>query len=136
MLNVLIKYRLFDGLDPVTRRDKRSSCMPCFHTHLSMYAGKLRDFRGYTCREKFFTHVRDVCQDSFKVSIDKVLGHLTMSGKVKEDNIRSLFFGDYLHPEGERIYDEIVDFKELSRMIEQSVSIIQSINQIFIYPST
>lgn len=70
-------------------------------------------------REKFFVHVRDTCQNCFKVSIDKVLGHLTMSGKVKEDNIRSLFFGDYLRPEGERIYDEIVDLRELSRVIEQ-----------------
>jgi dynein heavy chain, axonemal len=42
-----------------------------------------------------------------------------MSGKVKEDNIRSLFFGDYMHPEGERIYDEIIDLRELSRVMEQ-----------------
>ena len=69
-------------------------------------------------REKFFTIVKDVCQDSFKLSIDKVLGHLTMSGKVKDDHIRSLFFGDYIKPEGDRTYDEITDLKELTKIME------------------
>ena len=64
--------------------------------------------------------MREVCQSNFKVSIDRVLGHLTMSGNVKEDNIRSLFFGDYIQQsEGERVYDEILDLKELTRVIEQ-----------------
>ena len=70
-------------------------------------------------REKFFTIVKDVCQDNFKLSIDKVLGHLSMSGKVKDDHIRSLFFGDYMNPEGEKIYNEITDLKELTKIIEQ-----------------
>lgn len=70
-------------------------------------------------REKFFTIVRDVCQDSFKQSIDKVLGHLTMTGKLTDDHIRSLFFGDYMNPEGERIYDEVTDLKALTKIMEQ-----------------
>ncbi len=70
-------------------------------------------------REKFFQIVKDTCQNNFKVSIDKILGHLTMSGKVKEDNIRSLFFGDFMHPEGEKVYDEITDLKELTRIMDQ-----------------
>jgi dynein heavy chain len=70
-------------------------------------------------REKFFGIVRDVCQDSFKTSIDKVLGHLTMSGKVKDEHIRSLFFGDYMNPDGERIYDEVTDLKQLTKIMEQ-----------------
>lgn len=65
--------------------------------------------------------MKDVCQNNFKLSIDKVLGHLTMSGTVKDDHIRSLFFGDYMNPEGERIYDEIGDIKELTKVMEQWV---------------
>ena len=71
-------------------------------------------------REKFFTHVRDVCQSGYKVSIDKVLGHLSKSGKVKEDHIRSLFYGDYMQTE--RVYDEVTDLRALNKRMEQCVT--------------
>jgi len=71
-------------------------------------------------REKFFTHVRDVCQSGYKVSMDKVLGHLSKSGKVKEDHIRSLFFGDYMQTE--RVYDEVTDLRDLNKRMEQCVA--------------
>jgi len=70
-------------------------------------------------REKFFRHLRDVCQSGYKVSIDKVLGHLSKSGKVKEDHVRSLFFGDYM--QSERVYDEVTDLRDLHRNMEQYV---------------
>ncbi len=69
-------------------------------------------------REKFFNIIKEVTQNSFKLSIDKVLGHLSMSGKVIDDNIRSLFFGDYMNAEGEKIYDEVSDLKELTKVME------------------
>jgi len=71
-------------------------------------------------REKFFNHVRNVCKSGYKVSIDKVLGHLSKSGRVKDDHIRSLFFGDYMQ-QTERIYDEVTDFRELNKRMEQYV---------------
>ena len=74
---------------------------------------------AFISREKFFNIVRNVCQDSFKLSIDKVLGHLTMSGKVQDGHIRSLFFGDYMNPEGDRVYNEVTDLKELTKIMEQ-----------------
>jgi len=70
-------------------------------------------------REKFFVHVRDVCQSSYKLSIDKVLGHLSKSGRVTDDHIRSLFFGDYMQTE--RIYDEVTDLRDLHKTMEQYV---------------
>ena len=73
----------------------------------------------YVCREKFFHIMRNVCQDNFKQSMDKILGHLSMSGNVIDDDIRSLFFGDYMAAEGERIYNEVTDLKELTKMMEQ-----------------
>lgn len=70
-------------------------------------------------REKFFNFVRDACGNTFKVSIDKALAHLTKSGKVKDENIRDLFFGDYSNPDGDRVYNEIQDLKGLMKVMEQ-----------------
>ena len=57
------------------------------------------------------------------MNIDKVLGRLSRSGSVVDDDIRSLFFGDYSNPEGSRDYDEITDLKQLTKVIEQYVSL-------------
>lgn len=70
-------------------------------------------------RVKFFGIVRNVCQDNFKFNVDKILGHLSLSGKVTDDNIRSLFFGDYINPGSERTYDEVTDLKQLTKAMEQ-----------------
>ena len=69
-------------------------------------------------RTAFFNIVKDQCQSHFKQSIDKVLSHLSISGKVNDDDVRGLFFGDYINSEN-KVYDEITDFKELSNVMEQ-----------------
>jgi len=68
-------------------------------------------------REKFFSIVKTQCQDHFKVNIDKVLGHLSRSGTVVDDNVRSLFFGDYMQGEV-KAYNEVPDLKELTAAME------------------
>ncbi|XP_059139620.1 dynein axonemal heavy chain 3-like isoform X2 [Physella acuta] len=68
-------------------------------------------------RNMFFKIVKNNCQDSFKQNIDKILGHLSKSGKVTDADIRSLFFGDYFNPEN-RVYTEITDLKELTVVME------------------
>ena len=65
--------------------------------------------------------MRDVCQSSYKVSIDKVLGHLSKSGRVTDDSVRSLFFGDFMQTE--RVYDEITDLRQLNKAMEQCVQL-------------
>ena len=70
-------------------------------------------------REKFFSFVRDACSNTFKVNIDKALGHLTKSGKVTDEDIRDLFYGDYSNPDGDRVYAEISDLKSLMSVMEQ-----------------
>lgn len=77
-------------------------------------------FNFLMCRVTFFNIVREQCQHHFKQSIDKILGHLSKSGKVVDDDVRSLFFGDYINPEN-RVYDEITDFKELTNVMERYV---------------
>ena len=70
-------------------------------------------------REKFFELTKEACQESFKVNIEKVLAHLAVDGKVNEESIRSLLFGDYMDPE--RFYDEVTDIPELIKTMEQYV---------------
>lgn len=73
-------------------------------------------------REKFFEIVKEECSANFKVNIDKILGHLSKSGKVVDDNIRSLFFGDYMTPEN-KVYNEVTDLKELTAAMEKWVQL-------------
>ena len=73
------------------------------------------------CREKFFAIVKEVCGNSYKMNIDKVLGRLSRSGSVVDEDIRSLFFGDYINPSGDKNYDEITNLKELTSVMEQWV---------------
>lgn len=68
----------------------------------------------------FFGMVKEATQNHFKQNIDKVLSHLSQSGKVEDENIRSLIFGDYMDTETvTRIYDEVKDIKELTTTIDQ-----------------
>ncbi|KAK3579501.1 hypothetical protein CHS0354_028323 [Potamilus streckersoni] len=69
-------------------------------------------------RETFFNIVKEQCQNSFKVNIDKVLGHLSKSGKVLDDNVRSLFFGDYVATGDVRVYNEVTNLNELTKVME------------------
>lgn len=49
----------------------------------------------------------------------QVLIHLSASGKIVDDNIHSLFFGDYFKPDSDpKIYDEITDLKQLTVVME------------------
>lgn len=71
-------------------------------------------------RKTFFGLVKEACQNHFKQNIDKVLSHLSQSGKIEDENIRSLIFGDYMDTESAvRIYDEVRDLKELTTNIDQ-----------------
>lgn len=72
-------------------------------------------------RLTFFGVVKDACQAHFKQNVDKVLAHLTQTGKVKDEHIRSLIFGDYMNPDGPKVYNEVTDLKELTIAIERSL---------------
>uniref|UniRef100_A0A8C3CTF2 Dynein axonemal heavy chain 3 n=1 Tax=Cairina moschata TaxID=8855 RepID=A0A8C3CTF2_CAIMO len=70
-------------------------------------------------RKVFFHMVEETTSNNFKQSLDKVLSHLSPTGKVSDDNIRSLFFGDYLKPDSNiKVYDEITDLKQLTSVME------------------
>ncbi|KAI1896260.1 hypothetical protein AGOR_G00092970 [Albula goreensis] len=70
-------------------------------------------------RETFFEIVKTRLSDYFKQNIDKLLGHLSPSGKVTDESIRSLFFGDYSKPDSDtKAYDEITDLQQLMEVME------------------
>ncbi|KAL2299010.1 hypothetical protein Nmel_014623 [Mimus melanotis] len=67
----------------------------------------------------FFQMVQETTLNSFKTNFNKVLSHLSPTGKVTDDNIRSLFFGDYIKPSSSvKVYDEITDLKQLTSVME------------------
>ncbi|XP_053132344.1 dynein axonemal heavy chain 3 isoform X3 [Hemicordylus capensis] len=70
-------------------------------------------------RKVFFEMVKETTSDCFKQSVEKVLSHLSRTGKISDDNIRSLFFGDYAKPSSDvKIYDEITNLKKLTSVME------------------
>uniref|UniRef100_A0A8B9MS84 Dynein axonemal heavy chain 3 n=1 Tax=Accipiter nisus TaxID=211598 RepID=A0A8B9MS84_9AVES len=70
-------------------------------------------------RKVFFQMVQETTSNTFKQSFNKVLSHLSPTGKISDDNIRNLFFGDYLKPDSNvKVYDEITDLKQLTTVME------------------
>ncbi|KAG8513614.1 Dynein heavy chain 3, axonemal [Galemys pyrenaicus] len=70
-------------------------------------------------REVFFNMAKETTSNCFKQSMEKVLIHLSPTGKIVDDNIRSLFFGDFFKPESDtKVYDEITDLKQLTVVME------------------
>ncbi|KAM4829514.1 dynein axonemal heavy chain 3 [Thomomys bottae] len=70
-------------------------------------------------RQVFFNMVKEATSNCFKQSMDKVLIHLSPDGKITDEHIRSLFFGDFIKPGvDQKIYDEIIDLKQLTSVME------------------
>lgn len=65
---------------------------------------------------RFFEIVRQVCSDVFRTNLDKVLGHLSRSGRVSDEDVRGLLFGNYMHDDN--IYNEVTDAKLLTSRME------------------
>ncbi|KAK1344425.1 hypothetical protein QTO34_013119 [Cnephaeus nilssonii] len=70
-------------------------------------------------RHVFFNLVKETTSNCFKHTMEKVLIHLSPTGKIVDDNIHNLFFGDYFKPDSDpKIYDEITDLKQLTVVME------------------
>lgn len=65
--------------------------------------------------------VKKISDDVMKMDLNKLLDHLRNddSGALNDNHIRNLIFGDYTKPDdGEKIYDEVTDLSELSKIME------------------
>ncbi|CAB4069325.1 DNAH [Lepeophtheirus salmonis] len=72
-------------------------------------------------RNMFFKIIKHHVQVEFKVDLSKILFPHTLSGAsiVADEHLRSLCFGDYMHPEVEnKIYDEVPDVSLLTKAME------------------
>uniref|UniRef100_A0A4W6EBD4 Dynein axonemal heavy chain 3 n=1 Tax=Lates calcarifer TaxID=8187 RepID=A0A4W6EBD4_LATCA len=70
-------------------------------------------------KETFFSIVKERTSNCFKQSVEKLLSHLSPDGKVADESIRSLFFGDYAKPDSDtKAYDEITDLHALQEVME------------------
>ncbi|XP_053350493.1 dynein axonemal heavy chain 3 [Clarias gariepinus] len=81
-------------------------------------------------RETFFNIVRERTSTCFKHSLDKLLCHLSPNGKVSDESIRSLIFGDYATPDldANRTYDEIRDLQSLTGIMENQLQEFNSLS--------
>eukprot|EP00842_Homolaphlyctis_polyrhiza_P000439 jgi/Hompol1/1396/HPOL_002693-RA len=72
-------------------------------------------------RSAFFTSVKDIAARNFNIRFDEIFGHLDSNkdGKVEDDDLRSLMFGDYILPDAAvRIYDEVMNVNKVSEVIK------------------
>ncbi|KAI9206289.1 dynein heavy chain and region D6 of dynein motor-domain-containing protein [Polychytrium aggregatum] len=71
-------------------------------------------------RSWFFTTAKDQCSRQFGIRFEDVFGHLDVArkGKVDDDDMRSLMFGDYLVPDAAvKFYDEVQNVTTISEVI-------------------
>nr|XP_023674913.1 dynein heavy chain 3, axonemal [Paramormyrops kingsleyae] len=72
-----------------------------------------------TDREFFFNIVKERTSGIFKESMDMLLSHLALAGKMTDEAIHSLFFGNYATPDSDvKAYDEITDLQQLLAVME------------------
>ncbi|XP_077865268.1 dynein axonemal heavy chain 12 [Saccoglossus kowalevskii] len=73
-------------------------------------------------RQWLFDMTKTLVKDIFKDNFDSLFDHLTPDGgKVNEDDMRSLMFGDYMNPEAEpdeRLYEEVKSIDEFYKVVE------------------
>ncbi|KAM6899568.1 dynein axonemal heavy chain 3 [Xenentodon cancila] len=70
-------------------------------------------------KETFFIIVKENTSNFFKLSLEKLLSHLSLDGKVADESIRSLFFGDYAKPDSDtKVYDEVTNLHTLQEVME------------------
>ena len=72
-------------------------------------------------RAFFFDLIKDACKKQFNKEMSGLMQHLTPDGgKLQDDDIRSLFFGDYMTPDApDRIYDEVQGVDSLTKQMER-----------------
>ncbi|XP_072136530.1 dynein axonemal heavy chain 12 isoform X2 [Mobula birostris] len=69
-----------------------------------------------------FDLMKSIVKDHFRESFDSLFEHLSPNrGRVTEEDMRSLLFGDYMNPDlegDERLYSEIPSVKEFNDVVE------------------
>ena len=70
-------------------------------------------------RSFFFELIKDATKSQFNKDLGSLLNHLVPSGKLADEHIRDLFFGDYMNPDSpDKIYNEVTEVDALTKQIE------------------
>ncbi|XP_062507706.1 dynein axonemal heavy chain 3-like [Corticium candelabrum] len=70
-------------------------------------------------RRAFFEMIKETLQQMFKMNIDRLFQHLRSDGAICDDDMRSLFFGNYINPTvDQKVYDEVTDLTKLTEVME------------------
>nr|XP_015207526.1 PREDICTED: dynein heavy chain 3, axonemal-like [Lepisosteus oculatus] len=89
------------------------------HEVWRVFADRLQDSKD---RRRFYSIVQGVVRTQFKEKTSSLFGHLACGREVCEEDLRGLFFGDYLPSQGEggapRYYDEITDTQRLQQAMQ------------------
>jgi dynein heavy chain len=75
-------------------------------------------------REWFFTLIQDLISRHFGSKFSDVFGHLDSrkKGKLVDDDMRSLMFGDFLNPQAAvKLYDEVMDVTVVAEVIKNQL---------------
>ncbi len=76
-------------------------------------------------RETLYHSMKEVLKEHFKVELSHICKHLASDPKngTTDDDLRSLFFGDYMMPGADpRVYDEVSDPHKLQEVINEYLS--------------
>ncbi|XP_053575219.1 dynein axonemal heavy chain 3-like [Bombina bombina] len=73
-------------------------------------------------RKTFLQIVKNVVQSQFKEKLSHLFNHIVIGREIQDDDIRSLFFGDYLlgrkEDKSEKFYDEIMNMDDLKNCMQ------------------
>lgn len=73
-----------------------------------------------TDRLFFFDLIKDTTKKQFGKDMGSLFRHIVPTGKLCDDNIRSLFFGDYMTPDAaDKIYNEVLEVNTLTSQMER-----------------
>jgi dynein heavy chain, axonemal len=95
------------------------------HETMRVFYDRLIDEKDY---KWLIETIRGCFKDIFKESFDSLFEHLANngqgggSGRVSEEDLRSLMFGDFMHPDlesDERYYEEIISVDSMNTIAEQ-----------------
>ncbi|XP_052285538.1 dynein axonemal heavy chain 12-like isoform X2 [Dreissena polymorpha] len=100
--------------------NKRVMARLWVHEVMRVFYDRLTDDND---RKWLFEAVKKTTKDFFKDSFESLFENLVPDGgKVKEEDLRSLMFGDYMNPDAEpeeRVYDEVRSLDDMYTIVEQ-----------------
>ena len=75
-------------------------------------------------RNWFFANTKKIAEKNFNIKFDETFAQLDFNkdGKVEDDDLRSLMFGDYILPDAAvRIYDEVTNITKVTDVIKSKL---------------